>query len=256
MNQDRQEIIDSLNSAAAVLIWLPEDFSYQAVACGLSLYLSLKLKNKNVEIVCPSPMTVGVNRLVGVDKVKTRLPGRNLVISFDYVKDAIEKVSYNVENGKFNLVVSPKLGSEPLSADKVNYSFSEFPADLAILISATSANEIPSGTPTMSLVPGNGKTLVGEVSQLIKGAGLPIDEDIAGNLFEGLVKETDRFSAAAAADFGLAAELAGMKAAKKKSGGETMAVSAEPETETEAKAPKAVKVGWSGPKIFRSGDFI
>ena len=245
MNTNTQEIITSLKSTNAAVIWLPPEPDYQVVAAGLSLFLALKNQQKNVEIICPSEMKVAVNRLVGVNQIKTKLPSQNLVVSFNYVKDAIDKVSYNVDNGKFNLVIQPQAGHEPLSPDNVSYSLSAAPIDLVILVSITSAEGIPPETPTVSLVADNNKTLIGETFQLIDQAQLPLNQDIAGNLLKGLAAETQQFQRATSADFTLAAELTKVGASPT----EIEPQPSEPTEKTEAPPPK-----WSGPKIFRSGE--
>ena len=94
-----------VDSASSVLILLPNKPYFDQVAAGLSLYLSLSDK-KEVTISCPSPMMVGFNRLVGVNKIVAEIGNKNLTIRFaGYDADSIEKVSYDIENG------------EPLGAD-------------------------------------------------------------------------------------------------------------------------------------------
>ena len=262
------DVTTSLTSATSVAIYLPPDPSFPLVAAGLGVYLSLKSRGTSVDIVCPTPMTVAMNRLVGVDQIKTELPGRNLVISFDYVKDAIEKVSYNVENGKFNLLVQPKAGHQPLSADNVGFKLAgnspdlvvlvgnasiPLPADLPAKASATAgasakADDTGPKLPTLSLVPNDSHPLAAETAAMIQTANLPLDQDIAGNLLQGLADETGRFNTATADDFSAAANLT-------RHGGslnQTLASSAgsiKPDSEIQPSQ-------WTGPKIFHSGDVI
>src|SRR4030042_3820160 len=122
---DRQTIIQQLGqllqTAQNLVVILPENLTQDKVASALALYLSLKKTNKKVQIVSSQPITVAYSRLVGADRVQSQLGGNELVISFDYVKDEIEKVSYNFDNNKFNLVIQAVSGHEPLSTDKVSY---------------------------------------------------------------------------------------------------------------------------------------
>jgi hypothetical protein len=87
------DLIAEMANSQNVVIVLP-------IACGLALSLSLKKQNRQVDTVCQSEMTVEANNLVGVQHVSANLSGRNLVISFNYAKDSIDKVSYNVDNRK------------------------------------------------------------------------------------------------------------------------------------------------------------
>lgn len=228
----------SLTSAASVVIYLPVEPQLAMAAAGLSVYLSLKSRGASVDIVCPTPMTVAESRLVGVDQIKTEPPGRNLIISFDYVKDAIEKVSYNVEGDKFNLLVQPKVGHQPLSADNVSFKLGGAAADLAILIGGAPVEPNIQNLPSISLVKNDSKSLSAETATLLESANLPINKDIATNLLLGLSEETDRFSTAAADDFAAAANLV-------RRGGSL----SKPES-------KPTINQWTGPKIFHSGNVI
>lgn len=242
------DVTTSITSASAVAIYLPADPSFPLVAAGLGLYLSLKSKGTSVDIVCPTPMTVAMNRLVGVDQIKTELPGRNLVISFDYVKDAIEKVSYNVENGKFNLLVQPKPGHQPLSADNVGFKLAGNSADLVVLVGNASPPDAGQNLPAISLIQNDSRSLAAETAALLGEANLPLDQDIAGNLLQGLADETGRFASATADDFASAANLARHGAVLS----QTPVYSADKsKLDTQAEAAQ-----WTGPKIFHSGDVI
>lgn len=203
-----------LKDAASVVILLPKNPSFEQVASGLALHLSLERAGKNVEIACPSDMLVEANRLVGVQRVKTKLTGKNLIISFDYVKDAIEKVSYNVDNGKFNLVVVPKNSHAPLDHDSVSYSYSGMSGDLVVLIGTRDINDVKEMLPAgenlqnaLALVSSQDRALSSEVALLIASLNITPDIDIANNLFSGLIRETDNFQKASAIDFETAAAL-------------------------------------------------
>src|SRR5689334_79210 len=98
MDNTLSQLIDSSSS---VLIILPTKPYFDQVAAGLSLYLALRDK-KDATITCPSPMTVGFNRLIGVQKIVSEIGNKNLTIKFaGYDATNIEKVSYDIENGEF-----------------------------------------------------------------------------------------------------------------------------------------------------------
>ena len=215
---DFTPVEESLSTAHNLTIVLPVSLSPDKVASALALYLCLKKANRQVNIVCSQPMIVEYSSLVGVDKIKNKLSGRNLVVSFDYLEDSIEKVSYNIENNKFNLVVQPKEGYPPLNSEKVQYSYFGEQADLIFIIGATcfeDLGEIYSGhktffqegqTVNFNINPG-GKPFAkinllnpqmasfGEFMTLfLSSLKMPIDEDIASNLLLGIEKATDNFS--------------------------------------------------------------
>lgn len=245
-----------LKDANSVVVLLPKDPSFEQVANGLALYLSLEQIGKNVEIACPSEMLVEVNRLVGVQKIKTKLSGRNLVISFDYVKDAIEKVSYNVDNGKFNLVVVPKIGHDALDHNSVSYSYTGVSGDIVVLVGTrdtkTLGNLLPAEGSTnniLALVSSENRTLASEVAFLISGLNVIPSTDIANNLFAGLAQETKNFERASATDFETAAALVRAGASRQI---DKIVVSSE--TSKEENTNTIVNPDWLKPKIFRAGE--
>jgi len=207
-----------LAPAQTVLILIPSNPNLDRVAAGLGLFLALKKLEKKPTAVCPTEMTVGFSDLVGVDKIQKKMNGQNLVISFDYLEDSIEKVSYHIENNKFNLVIQPKAGFPPLSPEKVHYSYSGGEADLVFAIGAKSrrsfgrlASALQSSVGKQPLVnidihPQNeqfgqvnlvepGASSCSEiVVRLISHLGLPVDEDIASNLLLGIERATNNFA--------------------------------------------------------------
>lgn len=209
---------ESLATAQAVFILLPEKPNLDKIAASLALFLSLKKAGKQATIACPASMTVEFSDLVGVNQVQTRLGGRDLTISFDYIEDSIEKVSYNIENNKFNLVIQPKMGFPPLSKDKVNYSYSGGEADLIFTIGAQNlkdlgklyqdsksifekklvvdidVNSANSRFGKVNLIDPAASSCSEIITSLISRLGLPVDQDIANNLFLGINRATRGFS--------------------------------------------------------------
>lgn len=108
--------------------------TFDSVGSALSLYLGLVGLGKNVTIACPSQMTVGMSNFVGVNKIGTELAKKNFIVSLDYAEGSIEKVSYNIEGDKFNLVIEPKSGFPTFSSEKVKYSWAGTAADLIFAI--------------------------------------------------------------------------------------------------------------------------
>lgn len=101
---------------------------------SLALSLGLASLGKKASVICPDPVTVGLSSFVGVDKVAKEFGKKNFVVSLDYEDGSIEKVSYNIEGKKFNLVVEHRPGYEPFTADKVQYAYQGVGADLVISV--------------------------------------------------------------------------------------------------------------------------
>lgn len=217
-----QNLISSIREllvpAQTVFILLPQNPNLDKIAASLAFFLSLKKARKQVTIACPTQMTVAFSELVGVDQVQAKLGGRDLIVSFDYIEDSIEKVSYNIENNKFNLVIQPKAGFPPLSPDKVNYSYLGGEADLIFTIGAQNLKDLGGlyqeskslleKQPLIDVDTNSANQQFGKVNlidptvsscseiitHLISRLGLPVDEDIASNLLLGIERTTKGFS--------------------------------------------------------------
>ena len=206
-----------LTSANTVVILLPDSASRDAIAGGLALYLSLTQLQKTVTIVSPKQPTVGLSYLVGINKITQNLGNKNFVVSLDYQEGSIEKVSYNIEGNKFNLVIEPKSGAPLLTSKNVTYNYSGVSADLVITLEAGTKESL--GTfysqnktlfdqkPVLVIDNRATNTQYGKINvvrpaasiseiiaHFIKVAELPIDPDSASNLYDGIVAGSRTFT--------------------------------------------------------------
>ncbi len=211
MNESFNTII---GSASEILILLPDNPDFDVVAAGLGLYLSLR-DQKQTAISCKSPMVVGFNRLIGVNKIGDELGNKNLTIKFKgYDAKNIEKVSYDIIDGEFNLTVTPKSGQIAPQADSIELNYSGVSANLVILFGGVSDGDFSAlnekqfagakmahiGTRVLSAT--SGETLsfakpassISElVAEIIKETGFPIDVDVATNLAMGIEEGSNNF---------------------------------------------------------------
>ncbi|HYK08010.1 MAG TPA: hypothetical protein VEW42_00750 [Candidatus Eisenbacteria bacterium] len=120
-----QRLKELIENNQTIGIMVAPNPSFDGLAAGLGLYLSLKQMNKNVSIVCPTDPTVGVSSLVGIDKLQKSFSGvgGDLVVSFPYKEGEIEKVSYDVDGGKLRIVV--KAGAQGLSFNQSDVNFQQ-----------------------------------------------------------------------------------------------------------------------------------
>lgn len=195
------DLTTGISSAKSILLVLPTNPSPDAAAAALSLYVSLTSSNKTAKVVCPSPMTTGLSRLVGIDKVSDQVGNKNLVISFNVPEESIEKVSYNYDEGKLNFVVEPASGHPSPTSDQVSFSYQGIAADLILFVDVKDSSELgklnapdlanhpnqhyltrDEGIDSLSSLPSYSLM----ASQLIESTSLTLDEDVATNLLFGL----------------------------------------------------------------------
>ena len=202
-----------------ILIILPIRPSVDAAAAALSFNLSLAKSGKQSTVACSEAITVGLNRLVAVDRITDKIGARNLITSFEYIEDSIEKVSYNINEGKFNLIIKPKEGFPPIDKNKVSYSYSGASADLLISIGAPRPENLgkiyhnekklfdEQETINIDISPLNSQfgksnlidlrssSLSEIIGLMIKHLNMAIDADIATNLLAGMETATNNFTA-------------------------------------------------------------
>ncbi len=205
-----------LPTITSVVILLPDNATRDGLAAGLALYLSLVQLQKKVTIAYSKPPIVGWSHLVGVNKLVQKLGNKNFVISLDYKEGSIEKVSYNIEGDKFNLVIEPRVGAGQFSEKNVSYSYGGLVADLIITLESPTQEALGAYFKDNAVLfsekpilvfdnkPGNSQygkinvvrptASVSElVTQFLKTSQMPIDGDIASNLYDGIVVGTRGF---------------------------------------------------------------
>jgi len=214
MENSLKNIIDDSKS---VMILLPTKPFFDQVAAGLSLFLALR-SQKDVQITAPSPMVVEFNRLVGVNKITQEMGNKNLVIEFsDYKASDIERVSYDIVDGKFRLTVIPKPNVSAPEKGQIQLNYSGVSSDTVILVGGANESHFPAlaskdlagakvahiGAKDLSLSQdkkvislAKPASSVSEIiaSYLIEG-GYEIDEDTATNLLMGIEEASSNYTA-------------------------------------------------------------
>lgn len=131
-----------LESAKSVVVILPGDPSSDLVSAAISLHLSLKSAGKKSQIGCGTEVKVD-KEILGVQEIADSIGSRNLIISFNYHEDDLEKVDYDTHpDGKFYLMIKPKAGSPVPDVSNVKYSYSGASADLVITLGINSLEEL------------------------------------------------------------------------------------------------------------------
>ena len=137
---------ESLTNTKKAILLLGSAPNFDTVASALGFSLALQAKGIDVQVASLADMRVEFSRLVGVDQVRNKIGNRNLVVSFDYTEDQVEKVSYNIsEDGKrFNLIISPKSGTKPLEPETVRFEYAGADAELIGLFGINNFEELGS----------------------------------------------------------------------------------------------------------------
>ena len=214
---DAVKVKELIDKAGEILIVTHEHPTFDSMGSTLALYLGLAGLGKKVTVACPDAMTVELANFVGANKVVSDLGKKNFVISLDYVDGSIEKVSYNIEGNKFNLVIEPRPGFEMFSQDKVTYSYAGSAAGLIFTVDTIHLGglkklfdddkELYATKPIVNIdrhpnnaqyghtnmVDPQASSTAEIVGQLLTGLGVAITPDIATNLFNAVIGATNGF---------------------------------------------------------------
>lgn len=206
-----------LEPARHVSILVSQKPLFDTMAAALGFKVALESSGKNVSVICPDPMLVEYNRLVGVNSVANVFGSRNLIISFPEQTEHVDKVSYNLEKGELQLVITPKTDAPDLDHRKLKFISGISKTDLIILLNVArltdlgpvydQAQEHLKRTTLVSVShrPGvenftlhqfhdlEASSLSEVVTHLAESLGLTVSEDAASNLLLGLEKATENF---------------------------------------------------------------
>lgn len=142
--EDFVQLQTLLGPAQNILILTGGNPTLDSFGASLALYLVFSRLGKTVTVACPETPTVGLSNLVGIDKVQSELSGQNLVVSFPYIEGSVEKVSYNIDGDRFNLIIQPRSGTQPFSPQAVKFSHGGATADLIIVLNALDLKDLGS----------------------------------------------------------------------------------------------------------------
>lgn len=196
MNYPNERIEDVLSSARRITVVLGQNPDLDAMAAGLALFLALQKAGKDVVITCPTPPTVALGNLVGVDKVTTSsvTSTNSLIISLPYSQGSIEKISYDIVGDRINLTVVPGPDGLSFTKDEVSIASPDSRiSDLAFTIGFANESNIAASVFNIDTFDPSCSSMSEIVTKLLHKLVLPIDIDIAQNLLSGIVDKTSNF---------------------------------------------------------------
>lgn len=235
------QLRELLERSKTVVIIVKDDPSLDQLATASSLSMALSQAGKEVLFLSPTaPITT--HDLLGIENISTKMGNQNLVVSFDYSEDLVDKVSYHIgeESGKFFLTIKPKKGHPPLDSNKVEFSYTGMDADLAILIGVHDLESLDTlyfgsesfyqDVPLVTIH--NFETELGALQfdfsthlcyaealvEVLEGLGLNLSAEIATNLLHSIEEKTENMtnSLATAKSFEIVAKLMRAGAKRKK----------------------------------------
>ena len=218
---------DLVTQAKDVLILTHANPTADSIGSALALYVAMKNAGKHVVIGCPTPMIVEFSSFVGANKVETKFSKKNFVISLDYEDGSIDKVTYNIEGKKFNLIIEPRPGYEDFNEEHVSFHHKGTAADVIFTIDTMHLGELGelyegekelfATRPIINIdkhienakygavnIIDHAATTAELVATVMSEIGTPLTEDIATNLLNAIYSASNNFADITARTFEVA----------------------------------------------------
>ncbi len=209
-NYNVTKINELLVNAKTALVVVPQ-LGIDQLSAALALGLSLKKKNIETKVFCPAKPDANYSKLSGLDLLIDSYNQNDLVITLDYPLDQIEKVNYNQDNGKLNLIVETKQGSPKVAENQINIAHQSGISDINFILGeetllGANSNMVNNGnwvqiSPTNNIKSWAKASLVDQDAPfcevftfLLPLLNLELDPESAKNLLIGLRVATQSFS--------------------------------------------------------------
>jgi len=125
-----------LANARAVLVVVTAEASLDQMAAASAVAAALAESGHDVTFLTPSTSVADKYDLELLDTLSSQIGNRDLTVSFPYQPEAVEKVSYHIDETaqRFCLVIKPQKNHKPLSPEAVAFDYAGVEADLIFLV--------------------------------------------------------------------------------------------------------------------------
>lgn len=132
----KQQIKKLLENSKNILLLTPMIVDGDSLGSGLALYMTFKKMGKKVTLICPGEIPDNLRFLPNLDVTKTEFEGsRDFIITLDATNSEVDKLKYNVEDKKLNIIITPKSGA--FQESDVSFSQSSSKVDLVFVLDSS-----------------------------------------------------------------------------------------------------------------------
>lgn len=215
LKKQTQEV---LTKAQNIMIAVSASSGFDGLASGLSLYLSIQKLNKNLALIAKNPTVGDAQMLYGVNKIGTSDGKKDLIISISKAVENVEKVTHFLDGDELKIVIHALQGSKGVEPQDIFFKKASLKPNVIIAIGYENfvqlKNDITQEHTTYSDVfiisvncvdtrekfaqiniHEHEAVCLSEVcANLIEDLAIPIDSDIAFNLYTGMSQATQMFA--------------------------------------------------------------
>jgi len=137
----QQQIINLIKNKEKILIVTHRKIDGDALGSTLSLYKVLKEMGKEVTAVSADPVPEIYNFIPEIESIETSFHGsQDFIITLDCKNAEVDKLKYNLEDGKVNIIVSPMYGT--FSAENITFTKGSNQFDLIIVLDCADLEQL------------------------------------------------------------------------------------------------------------------
>ncbi len=142
-NSTERQVIDLIKRSEKVLILPSSPADGDSVGSAISMYLVLKQLGKEATVVCSDSIPDLLKFLPNANVIEDKIvSSHDFVVTVDAKNLNVEDVKTNIENGRVNIVITPKDGN--LSEEDVSFNKGEIDYDLIITVDTAELKQLRS----------------------------------------------------------------------------------------------------------------
>ncbi len=136
----KQQIKQAIDKAQNILLVTHKSPDGDGLGASLAFYLMLKKLGKQATAVCLDTIPENL-KFLPLENLKKDFQGlADFVISIDVKNTTVDKLRYNIKDGKLNIILTPKEGK--LAPEQVNLGEGKLPFDLIILLDVPNIEQL------------------------------------------------------------------------------------------------------------------
>jgi phosphoesterase RecJ-like protein len=213
----KEQILDQINKSETILICVGKNPNGDALGSALGFYLFLKKLGKKADIVSPTAILSKYSFLPSSETITHKLEGvRDYILSLDIDKEKLHQLRYEVQNNKLKIFITAKNGD--LEEKDIILESARFKYDLIMVLGTADSENLGSiydensdlfyEAPVINIDHNPSNEYFGKINLVDVTASSTseiifnlivdikeelIDEQMATNLLEGIIFETNSF---------------------------------------------------------------
>ncbi len=140
VNVTSYQIKDLINASSKPLIILGEGADADLSSLAVALVEVFESYSKKTVLVNKSPLPDPIKHFVKAEAVADKVESKKLVLTMDWAKNKLEKISYDLEGDKFNLIIAAS--GKKIDPKEITYSYRGQDFDLVVMLGLSGEEDL------------------------------------------------------------------------------------------------------------------